>query len=70
MSDIAIQVQGISKRYSIGSKSRGYQTFRDAINNVASGSMRMLRNGWESKEKEESQTTSKSAYEENERIEA
>ena len=49
MSDIAIQVKGLSKRYVIGSKPRGYQTFRDAISNVAAGSMKMMRNGWQSK---------------------
>lgn len=53
MSDIAIQVKGIGKRYAIGSKPRGYQTFRDAISNVAANSMRIMRNGWQSKAQDE-----------------
>jgi lipopolysaccharide transport system ATP-binding protein len=52
MTDLAIRVDGLSKCYSIGSKPRGYQTFREAITNVASKSLQFVRKGGRSEEKE------------------
>ena len=50
MNDIAIRVERISKSYTIGSKPRGYRTIRDTINSYASGSLRFVRSGLQTKQ--------------------
>ncbi|MGN6136358.1 MAG: ABC transporter ATP-binding protein [Aureliella sp.] len=48
MSQIAIRVDGLSKRYSIGSKPRGYKTLREVVTDAVAKPIRALRNGFSS----------------------
>lgn len=43
MSDIAIRVEGLSKRYRIGAKKQGYKTLREKINDLALSPFRAVR---------------------------
>lgn len=45
MSDIAISVEGLSKRYRIGGKREQYRTFRDTIANAVAAPIRRVRSG-------------------------
>ena len=42
MSNIAVQVEGLGKRYRIGARQRGYKTLREKINDVALGPFRAV----------------------------
>ena len=46
MNDLAIRVDGLSKRYRIGSKPHGYKTLRDSLTDAVVKPFRALRNGF------------------------
>lgn len=47
MSEIAIQVDGLSKRYQIGARQRGYKTMREGLTNAAGAPFRAIRSKWQ-----------------------
>jgi lipopolysaccharide transport system ATP-binding protein len=48
MSDVAIHVEALSKRYHIGSKQEGYKTLRDTLTHAASAPFRAIRSKFRS----------------------
>lgn len=47
MSEIAIRVEGLSKRYQIGARQRGYKTMREGLTNAAVAPFRAIRSKWQ-----------------------